>query len=216
MTRQVHKNCENVCTVYNYGTSIRQARSDSSANQLPAREMLDKFAKAIEELSASQASFPLIESMTESFTRAVEAITTENDLEPEFLQALDQLHTGIQVLTSNMNKVAACCTNAQIIYDERGRLLKKQNKGGRRGRKVVNDQHNIQQNVKSLESVADQLNQYLKPLNDKLESSKQLIDNKRLPSCSQQSSSASAASAEELPPEAQPGASQEPTPKKRQ
>ncbi|MET4758834.1 hypothetical protein [Endozoicomonas sp. NE40] len=126
LTRQVHKNCENVCTVYNYGTSIRQARSDSSANQLPAREMLDKFAKAIEELSASQASFPLIESMTESFTRAVEAITTENDLEPEFLQALDQLHTGIQVLTSNMNKVAACCTNAQIIYDERGRLLKKQ------------------------------------------------------------------------------------------
>ena len=188
LSRQVDQSSEDVCTVYRYGALIRQAASGSSTDQLPAREMLDKFTKSIKELSTSQSLFQLIESMTESFNQAVEIITTEKNLDPEFLEALDQLYTQTQVLTSNMNKIADCCANAQIIYDERGKLLKTHLKGGKQGRKLVNDRQNIQQNIQCLESVGDQLNQYLKPLNDKLKSSKQLIDSRRLSSSPKQDS----------------------------
>ena len=188
LSRQVYQSSEDVCTVYRYGALIRQASSGSSTDQLPDREMLDKFIKSIKELSTSQSLFQLIESMTESFNQTVETITAETNIDPDFLEALDQLYTQTQVLTSNMNKIADCCTNAQIIYDERGKLLKTHLKGGKQGRKLVNDRKNIEQNIQCLESVGDQLNQCLKPLNDKLKSSKQLIDRRRLSSSPQQDS----------------------------
>ncbi|UYM17632.1 hypothetical protein [Endozoicomonas euniceicola] len=178
LSRAVRKNCENVVVFYQYGESIRQAGSSPAAS-MPELAMLDKFTEAIKELSTSQSLFHLIESMTESFSQALDIIATESEPEPDFLEALDRLHIRIQLLTSNMNAIATCCANSQLIYKERGELLKVHKKAGRQGKMVVNEQRDIEHNIQSIESVGVQLNSYLKPLNDKLASTKHLLESRR-------------------------------------
>ena len=175
LSRVVRKNCENVVVFYQYGKLIRQAGSSPAAS-MPELAMLDKFTEATKELSTSQSLFHLIENMTGSFSQALDIIATESEPEPDFLEALDRLHIRIQLLTSNMTAIATCCANSQLIYKERGELLKVHKKAGRQGKMAVNEQRDIEHNIQSIESVGVQLNGYLKPLNDKLESTKQLLE----------------------------------------
>ena len=154
--------------------------------QLPDPKMLVKFVKAIKTLSTMPSMYASIESMTQAFTQALDAISTEENLQPDFVDALNQLQTDIQRLITPMNQIADCCADAQTIYAERGALLKTHKKSGQRGKKKVNKKQNLNQNVQSLKSVSDELNRYLIPLNEKLVSSKKLMKDKCLPVSSRQ------------------------------
>ena len=132
--------------------------------------------------------------MTGSFNQALDIIATESDLERDFLEALEQLHIRIQLLTSNITAIATCCANSELIYKERGELLKAHKKTGRQGKVDVNEQRNITHSMESIKSVGVELNGCLESLNDKLASSKQLMESIRQSRMPQQDTVLSGAS----------------------